>query len=149
MRCNNSVYVWFVQAVLQHTASQKADLLFLRRLFFGKIGQLARQRRDILQCMSNLESEPRGTGKRHDTLNELTMQLQENGREDYRTHVQLTGAMHEGVSHLCRRASFRVITQECTVAYALLCHQLCFSCIRKSIPDCYLGQLCQHPLLSC
>lgn len=94
------VCILHVQAVLQYTSSQKADLLFLRRLFFGKVGQLARQRKDILQRMSNIEAEQMRDGERHEKLNELSAELRENGREDYRTHVQFTAVMHEGVRPL-------------------------------------------------
>lgn len=89
-----------LQAVLQHTANQKADLLFLRRCFFGKMGQLAHQRKDILLRMANIDAEQLRDGQRHEKLGELSTQLRENGREDYRCHIQLTAIMYEGVSLL-------------------------------------------------
>ena len=92
-----------MQAVLQFTASQKDDLSHLRRIFHGKLGQLARQRTDILQRMSNSELSLRNIedirdGGRHTQLEELAVQLRQNGMEDYRTHVQCTAIMYDGVS---------------------------------------------------
>lgn len=90
-----------LQVVLQHTASQKADLLFLRRRFFGKIKQLASQRSSLMQRMSNIEAEHLRDGERHEKLAELSAQLKQNGQEDYRTHIHFTAVMYEGVSALC------------------------------------------------
>ena len=37
-------------------------------------------------------------GDRHTQLEELAVQLRQNGMEDYRTHVQCTAIMYDGVS---------------------------------------------------
>ena len=87
--------------MLQHTASQKEDLLFLRRAFFGKLVQLARQRRDILQRMSSSELTSLRDGERRALLPKLSSQLKQNGLEDYRTHIQYTEIMFDGVCLDC------------------------------------------------
>ena len=40
-----------MQAALQYTEAQEQDLLHLRRLFYGKLGQLARERAALLRKM--------------------------------------------------------------------------------------------------
>ena len=43
-----------VQEVINFTDSQQQDMLHLRRLFYGKLGQLARERASILQQVMQL-----------------------------------------------------------------------------------------------
>ena len=86
-----------VQAALQLTASQKDDLMHLRRLFYGKVAQIARQRRDILKRMASSELDLMRKNNKNLELEELTTQLRQNGMEDYRTHIQCTAVMYDGV----------------------------------------------------
>jgi len=44
-----------LQAILRFTDSQQQDMLHLRRLFYGKLGQLARERASILQQVDAAE----------------------------------------------------------------------------------------------
>ena len=90
-----------VQAALQLTASQREDLLHLRRAYFGKVGQLARRRQAILEHMADSELDLPSNSSRHRQLEELAEQLRHCGMEQYRTHIQLHAIMYEGVSPLC------------------------------------------------
>lgn len=87
------------QAALQFTASQTGDLMYLRRIYHGKVAQLDRQRKDILEQMSNAELMRQDI--RNKQLEELIDALRQNSMEVYRTHLQYVAVMYDGVSCLC------------------------------------------------
>lgn len=83
------------------TEAQVQDLLYLRRLFCGKIGQLSRSRKEL---MSKLPSDSIGICHASDKLEEVTNlaeQLRANGSEEYRTYMQFASSFYRGVSLLC------------------------------------------------
>ncbi len=80
------------------TEVQTQDLLHLRRLFTGRIDQLARERELLVK---SLQSDAAGDCHVSDKLADmtaLTEQLRANGNEEYRAHMQLTSAFFRGVS---------------------------------------------------
>lgn len=89
-----------VQAALQFTASQTDDLMHLRRIYHGKVAQLDRQRKDILEQMSNAELDLMRQDIRNKQLEELMDALRQNSMEVYRTHLQYVAVMYDGVSCL-------------------------------------------------
>lgn len=87
-----------VQAALDHTEAQVQDLLYLRQLFYCKLGQLRRQREAFLKQLR---------GSCHDTSCpldravqhvQIMKSLQQNAAEEYRTVLQFAGAYNCGVS---------------------------------------------------
>ena len=73
------------------------DLLYLRRLFCGKIGQLGRDRKNLI---SQLPSESIGISHASDKLDQVTSlaeQLRANGGEEYRTYMQFASSFYRGV----------------------------------------------------
>ncbi len=90
-----------LQIAVDLTEAQVQDLLYLRRLFCGKIGQLGRARKDL---MSKMPSESIGICHASDKLEEVTNlaeQLRANGSEEYRTYMQFASSFYRGVSFLC------------------------------------------------
>lgn len=79
------------------TEAQIQDLLYLRRLFCGKIGQLSRSRKEL---MGKLPSDSIGICHASDKLEEVTNlaeQLRANGSEEYRTYMQFASSFYRGV----------------------------------------------------
>ena len=82
---------------MELTEAQVQDLLYLRRLFCGKLGQLGRARK---QLVSKLPCEAMGACHVSDKLEHLTHiaeQLTANGREEYRSYMQFSCAFYRGV----------------------------------------------------
>ena len=103
------------QAALQFTASQTGDLMYLRRIYHGKVAQLDRQRKGILEQMSNAELELMRQDIRNKQLEELMDALRQNSMAVYRTHLQYVAVMYDGVSCLCMLS----VPAVCT--FCLLC----------------------------
>ena len=92
-----------VQTVLQYSAEQEQDLMHLRRLFYGKIGQLCRERIALLKQMGSDQELVVGIGLddvsvRLSEVSDLAQRLQANGADEYRTYMQFTSAVLRGVS---------------------------------------------------
>ena len=89
-----------MQTALDLDEAQIQDLLYLRRLFCGKIGQLGRARKEL---MSRVPSETIGLCHASDKLEEVTNvaeQLAANGSEEYRVYMQFASSFYRGVSFL-------------------------------------------------
>lgn len=80
------------------TQDQVSDMLHLRRLVIGKLGQLARQRQGLVSRLHSDSTEDSHISDKLADLTTVTEQLQANGNEEYRTHMQLVSAMFRGVS---------------------------------------------------
>ena len=83
---------------MELSEAQIQDLLYLRRLFCGKIGQLGRERKSLI-C--KLPSESIGISHASDKLDQVTSlaeQLRTNGSEEYRTYMQFASSFYRGVS---------------------------------------------------
>ena len=83
---------------MQYTDAQMQDLMYLRNLFYYKMGQLARQRQVLLH---NMTMGPRVTmSHASDKLSKVISwsdQLRENGAEEYRCYMQFVTAAYRGV----------------------------------------------------
>ena len=85
--------------------------MHLRRLFYGKIGQLCRERRGLLKQMGSEQDAGANTGLddvsvRLSEVSDLAERLQANGADEYRTYMQFTSAFLRGVRHLAPAACF-------------------------------------------
>ncbi|KAL3132930.1 hypothetical protein ABBQ38_006844 [Trebouxia sp. C0009 RCD-2024] len=92
----DSFYEDLLNAV-ELSEAQIQDLLHLRRLFCGKIGQLGRARKAL---MSQLPSESIGASHASDKLDQVTSlaeQLRANGSEEYRTYMQYASTFYRGI----------------------------------------------------
>ena len=48
----NTLLLFVMQAFMQYSQQQEQDILHLRRLFYSKLGQLSRQRADLLDQLT-------------------------------------------------------------------------------------------------
>ena len=93
---------------MAYTESQVRDLLHLRRLYYGKMGQLYRQRKDLrsevpLACMGEVENIC--ATHNYTLLSNLAGKLRQNAAEEYSVFVQSFCAIFRGVSSIRRRYS--------------------------------------------
>lgn len=106
--------------VLGFTDSQQQDMLYLRRLFYGKLGQLARERASILQqvdaaepCGQPSQPMPFNLGFRHtaDKLTEtqeLADQLCANRAEESRTYMYCVVCLYRCIQSSLQHAKMLV-----------------------------------------
>ena len=85
---------------MQHTHHQVQDLLYLRQLHYGKLGQLARERAALLSNMTCYKIDENHVSDKVAQLAKWSEQLRENGAEEYRTYKQFTSAFYRGVRPL-------------------------------------------------
>ena len=101
-----------MQVALKYTEAQEQDLLHLRRLFYGKLGQLARERAALLSKMpvvcsvTERESVSFHLGYHHvnDQLaqtKEVSDQLCANHAEESSVYMAHGFCLFRCVSHLC------------------------------------------------
>ena len=120
-----------LQTALELTDSQVADMLHLRQLLYCKQGQLARQRKALLQQMASVRSGViELVGEKFLQLALCSEQLRNNGAEEYCIWVEFGGAYHAGVSplmhfciHACTQADIHIGT----------CHHQSRSCDRMHL----------------
>lgn len=85
---------------MQYTDQQVQDLLDLRRLYGFRRGQLARERKTLLNNLTSCKMD--GTSHVCDKLNETAKWsdlLKENGAEEHRSYMQIHTASCRGVGH--------------------------------------------------
>lgn len=92
---------------LSYTESQVRDLLHLRRLYYGKLGQLYRQRKELrskvpLACMGEVENIC--ATDNYTLLTGLADKLRENAAEEYSVFVQSFCAIFRGIQTSLQRA---------------------------------------------
>lgn len=84
-----------LQATKNLTDDQVRDLLHLRRLFYGRMGQLMRERKWLLSQVSDIgDSSPTGVP----SLDQLAQQLKLNGALEYNAYTQFASTFFRGVS---------------------------------------------------
>ena len=120
---NVSLGEMYLQNNVELSEAQIQDLLHLRRLFCGKIGQLGRARRSLL---SQLPSESIGISHASDKLDQVTSlaeQLRANGSEEYRTYMQFASTFYRGVS--------------ATALHCVIVHRvwIMFNSVGSEVPD--------------
>ena len=99
MFCGQQQALLALQAAMQLTEAQQEDLMLLRRLFYGKLGVLSRERKDCLKRM------PFGAATTaHEINGRLTdvvciaQELHEITAVERQTRLQFTSAFKRGVS---------------------------------------------------
>ena len=128
-----------LQEILNFTDNQQQDMLHLRRLFYGKLGQLARERASILQQVDAAEppgqpSQPmpfnlgfRHTADKLTETNELADQLCANRAEESQTYMYSIVCLYR-----CGRLSYTAFSALFTVC---CCHCLLSNlCLDEWLP---------------
>lgn len=77
---------------------QVQDVLYLRQLFYGKLGQLSRQRQVLLDQLIECHQAASTPLDKSTGLNRLAEALRKNAAEEYRTVLEFAAAFHCGVS---------------------------------------------------
>ena len=95
---------------MQHTDSQMLDLMLLRKLFYHKIGQLARERRTLLSYMTQCKVDMSHVSDKFSAMTQWSDQLRENGLEEYRTYLPYASIFYRGV---CQHTSFVCRPEAC------------------------------------
>lgn len=75
--------------------------MHLRRIFYGRVGALARERRQLLLKLpvsGAIESAPEASSRLAD-VRTVAQQLQDNSCTEFRMYLQLTSAYRRGVSY--------------------------------------------------
>lgn len=90
-----------LQPKMEYTEAQVQDLLHLRRLYYGKLGQLYRQRKELrsqvpLACMGEVEGIC--ATDNYTLLSGLAEKLRVNAAEEYSVFLQSFCAIFRGVS---------------------------------------------------
>ena len=96
-----------LQAAMQYTESQIQDLLHLRRLFIHRIGQLARERKTLLDGMAQCKTNMSQVCDKVCEVSKWSDLLRENGDEEHRSYMQIITASCRGVSLLLKSMPIR------------------------------------------
>lgn len=87
-----------LQAALQLTQAQQRDVLYLRRLFYSKLGALARDRQDLLrQIPTGAAETAASTSSQLGQTAEMAQALQANSAAELRAYMQFLSAFGRGV----------------------------------------------------
>lgn len=93
-----------VQVAMDFSKRQQEDMLHLRRLFYGKLGQLSRARAAVMdrlpaevQHITDVPSN-KAIARDHADTTDWAEQLCANGAEESRTHLYCAVALYGGVS---------------------------------------------------
>ena len=125
---------------MQFTEAQQKDLMLLRRLFYGKLGVLARQRRDCLLRMPYAAA-----ATEHEVSNRLSevvtvaQELVDITAAERQTRLQFTSAYRRGVSNglLCMCLPSCVVGQNPTLRIRCPLLYPATSCSFTHMPDCF------------
>ena len=88
-----------LQMAVDFTPHQAEDIILLRRLFYCQLGRLARHRKALLSQIAASEVDTYHASEKLSNLADMGMQLQENGKEEYRTWMELGICLMRGVSY--------------------------------------------------
>ncbi|KAL0038491.1 hypothetical protein WJX77_008373 [Trebouxia sp. C0004] len=92
-------------AAMQFTEAQQQDVLLLRRLFYGKLGVLARQRRDCLRRMPHAAAATEyEVSNRLSEVVDVAQELVDITAAERQTRLQFTSAYRRGVYTLTQQA---------------------------------------------
>ena len=83
---------------MQHTDRQMQDIMHIRKLFYHKLGQLARERKALLMFMSHSKVDMSHVSDKFAAMTKWSDQLRENGLEEYRVYLQNGSIFYRGVS---------------------------------------------------
>lgn len=85
------------QAAVELTEAQQQDLMLLRCLFYGRMGQLLRERRSLLSKVQDSSGGSYWNREPVQGAAEIAQQLRSNGIEEYRTYMQFASTFFRGV----------------------------------------------------
>ena len=87
-----------LQGSLQLTEAQHKDVLHLRRLFYAKLGALARERTALTEKVPvGVVQSALHASSRLNQVVDIADQLQESSKQELRTHMQFKSAFSRGV----------------------------------------------------
>ena len=75
--------------------------MHLRRIFYGRLGQLLRERKQLLSQLSGDSSDLYRTIEVVPESTDIAPRLRDNGLAEYRAYCQFASAFFRGVSLLC------------------------------------------------
>lgn len=87
-----------MQATLDYTGAQIADILYSRRLYYRKLGQLNRDHKAILQKMDHDYTPTKHVSDKFSNMTSWSEQLRSIVREEYCVYLQLCACYYRGVS---------------------------------------------------
>ncbi|DBA89302.1 TPA: hypothetical protein ACH3X2_004799 [Trebouxia sp. C0005] len=99
-------------AALELTEAQQVDMMYLRMLFYAKLGALSRQRKELLrQASHRAEEVPTEdmdavqAASRLAATGALAQQLHDNSAAEFKTYMQLTSAYRRGILTYMQQAT--------------------------------------------
>lgn len=125
-----------LQDVISYTQEQVKDLMFMRELFYSKVGQLCRERKVLLSDMANENAGGENGLTEHcvrlSEIRNLAEQLCANGADQYKISMQLSCAFFQGVWSDLYFLHFRV---------HVACQPLFKSAVIE-LPNCQFTNMC-------
>ena len=100
------------------TEDQQLDLMHLRALFYSRLGQLLRERRELLCKIDQDSDDSPWTQATAPEYADIAKQLRANGLAEYRTYMQFASTFFKGV-----RAADHFSSDLHAHAIDHLCHQ--------------------------
>ncbi len=89
-----------VQSAIDFSEAQQLDLMHLRRLFYGRLGQLLRERKAMLSRVPSDTLDPYWAQEAAPGAGQVTEQLKANGIAEYKTYMQFAATFCRGVGSL-------------------------------------------------
>lgn len=93
-RCSGAV-----QIATDLSVNQTDDILWIRRLFYRKLGQLARHRKALLSQLMQSQVDTCHASEKLTGLTDWGQRLHQNGMDEYCTWLQFALCLMRGVSH--------------------------------------------------
>ncbi|DBA68754.1 TPA: hypothetical protein ACH3X2_013375 [Trebouxia sp. C0005] len=84
-------------AAIDLTEPQQLDLMHLRRIFYGRLGQLLRERKQLLSKLRGDTSDLYRTIEAVPESTDIAPQLRDNGLAEYRAYCQFASAFFRGI----------------------------------------------------
>ena len=90
------------QAAIDLSEAQQLDLMHLRRIFYGRLGQLLRERKQLLSQVAGDTSDVYRAIEAVPAFDDVAQHLRDNGLAEYRAYCQLASAFFRGVRPLTK-----------------------------------------------
>lgn len=88
-----------LQIATDLSVNQTDDILWIRRLFYRKLGQLARHRNALLSQLMQSQVDTCHASEKLTGLTDWGQRLHQNGMDEYCTWLQFALCLMRGVSH--------------------------------------------------
>ena len=115
---------------MQFTEAQQQDVMLLRRLFYGKLGVLARERKECLKRMpyAAATTEHEVSDRLSEVVN-IAQELVDITAAERQTRLQFTSAYCRGVRLCCACACLPTPSHTClTVSHSFFAHSMHLTC---------------------